>query len=297
MGDKALVERGSKHIRWFEEEISVRGCRLSLDKIKSFYRELDASNNAFGEQLVGSLPKDPERTDEQWEDFKQYLIDQAFRLTVRVTGMQDQQLVGDNAEVFDDPDLPNPIKSIYFTNTIAYEAEANGTEPRNAFSVTLDFDKPDVFDPHPLVSAETPNSSGVWVKAQDVTFFHSVVRTVEKKLTSHKTWYAPIHRNFTYDFGLWFVALPLSLYFSAFYMDKLIPDESEYSLFRWPLFIYFSGLCLLFYRGLVAYAKWAFPVNVLEDNRDRALRHRVILGAIGLWLFTQVASTIYGLIV
>ena len=63
------------------------------------------------------------------------------------------------------------------------------------------------------------------------------------------------------------------------------------------MFIYLTGLMLIAYRLLTSYAKWAFPVNVLADNKDTALKHRLALGAIFTWLFYQVASTLYGFIV
>ncbi len=295
MSDDALVELHRKPVNWFEERIPVRGCRLSLEKIKSLYRELDAPNKAFGEQLVASLPRDTSMSDEEWESNKRFLVQDGFKLTVTVTGLRDQQLYGETIEVFDHPELPNPIKSIYFTNSTAFARHASGNDPRNMVSVLLDFDKPKVFDPNPLVSAETPNTSNVYVRAEDVSFFNAVVRAVERKLTGHKTWYAPIHRNFSYDIGLWFVALPVALYFSALYMDKLIPVGSSFELFRWPLFVYFVGLCLIAYRLLVTYAKWAFPVNVLDENNDKALAHRLALGGVLIWLFLQVAGTVYGI--
>jgi hypothetical protein len=164
-------------------------------------------------------------------------------------------------------------------------------------SAFIDFSKPDLFDPNPLVSDATPNEGNVTVNAQDITFFNAVQKVVEKRLTSHRTWYGAIHRNFAYDVGLWIVALPIGLYFSAYYMDQIIPTGSSFELFRWPLFFYFVGLSLIAYRALTAYAKWAFPVNILLENKDYALTHRVMLGGFASWLFYKVASTIYTIVV
>ena len=80
-------------------------------------------------------------------------------------------------------------------------------------------------------------------------------------------------------------------------MNELIPENSAFQLFRWPLFFYFVGLSLMIYRALTAYAKWAFPVNVLEENKDSALKHRLALGAFLTWLFFEVASTLPGIVV
>ena len=297
MTEDALSSGGLKPIGWYEISIPVRGCRLSIENIKDVYRDLSLINKKFGEELIAKLQRDPNLTDDEWRRKREFLLDNAFRLTVTVNGSRDEQLYGEFIDVFDDPNLPKPIKSIFFTNATAFKRNANDNHPINRFSAFLDFGKPDIFDPRPLVSAETPNDGHVLVIAQDITFFNAVQKAVEKKITTRKTWYGAIHRNFAYDIGIWLIALPVSLYFSAYQMNELIPENSAFQLFRWPLFFYFVGLSLMIYRALTAYAKWAFPVNVLEENKDSALKHRLALGAFLTWLFFEVASTLPGIVV
>lgn len=297
MTDDALVATNRQSVGWYEEAIPVRGCHLTLENVKDVYRDLQAINRKFGEQIISSIPRNTEMTDKEWEAHKAFLLKDAFCLAIIVRGVRDEQLYDEAVEVFDSPSLPRPIKSIFFTNAISFKKHSNGNEPVNRVSVFLDFGKPDAFDPNPLVSAATPNEGNVTVNAQDITFFNAVQKVVEKRLTANKTWYGAIHRNFAYDVGMWFVALPAALYFSALYMDKVIPIGSKFDLFRWPLFVYFVGLSLIAYRGLTAYAKWAFPVNVLAENKDKALAHRLALGGFTSWLFYKVASTVYGIII
>ncbi|PWE30489.1 hypothetical protein DDZ14_15115 [Maritimibacter sp. 55A14] len=297
MAEDALVTSKRNPVSWYEEVIPVRGCRLSLEDIKGLYRDLHSINKKFGEQTIATLKRDPELTNEQWDQHKSFLLDDAFCLTTTVNGLRDQKIYAESVDIFDNLDLPKPIKSIFFTNVNSFKRNANGNEPINRIEVFLDFNKPDLFDPNPLVSAATPNDSYVTVNAQEITFFNAVQKAVEKKLTTHKTWYGAIHRNFAYDIGMWFIALPVSLCFSTYYMDQMIPAGSRFELFRWPLFIYFIGLSLIFYRALTAYAKWAFPVNILEENKDRAWNHRLVLGGFATWLLYKVASTAYGIIV
>lgn len=297
MSENALVVADRKPVGWYSEVLPIRGCSLSLENIKQVYTDILAINRKFGEQVISTLPRDPNFTDDEWERRKAFLLDDAFCLSVTVNSLRDQQLHGETLAVFDDPDLPMPIKSISFTNIDAFRRNANGNEPLNRVSVYLDFSKPDLFDPNPLVSEATPNNGNVTVSAQDITFFNAIQKAVEKKITTNKTWYAVIHRNYAYDVGLWLLALPLSLYFSAYYMDQLIPAGDALELFRWPLFIYFMGIFLIAYRAFMAYAKWAFPVNVLKENKDRALSHRLALASLSTWLLYKVASTIYGIVV
>lgn len=297
MTDDALATKSRNQVGWYEEAINLRGCRLGLDDIKTVYSDIQKINRSFGERLIASIPRDASMTDVQWERHQLFLLEDAFCLVVVIKGSRDEQLYGETASIFDSPDLPRPIKSVYFTNDISFKRHSEGKEPINHVSAFIDFSKPDLFDPNPLVSEPTPNESELKVNAQDITFFNAVQKAVEKRLMSRKTWYGSIHRSFSYDIGLWFFALPIGMYFSAYYMDKLIPSGSKFDLFRWPLFAYFLGLSLISYRALVAYAKWAFPVNVLIENNDKALRHRLALGGFSSWLFYQLASTVYATLV
>lgn len=297
MADDAIVTTERKPVGWYEEAIPIRGCHLTIDNIKEVYRDLQAINRKFGEQIIATIPRNPEMTDQEWEAHKAYLLDDAFCLTTTVRGLRDEQLYGETVAIFDSPNLPRPIKTVFFTNSTSFKRHANDKEPLNSVNVFLDFGKPDLFDPNPLVSAATPNEGRVTVNAHEITFFNAIQKAVEKRLIANRTWHGAIHRNFAYDIGMWFVALPAALYFSAFYMNQLVPAGSKFELFRWPLFAYLVGITLIAYRALTAYAKWAFPVNVLAENKDKALKHRLALGGFTSWLFYKLASTIYSIIV
>ena len=203
MSEDALAIADRQPIGWYEEVIPVRGCHLSLENIKEVYWDLTIINRKFGEQVISTLPRDESMTEEQWAAHKAFLLNDAFCLTTKITGLRDQQLYGEKVELFDNPDIPKPIRSIFFTNVNSFKRHASGNVPLNRLEVFLDFGKPEVFDPNPLVSAATSNDGNVTVNAQDMTFFRAVQRVVETKLTNNRTWYSLIHRNFAYDLGLW----------------------------------------------------------------------------------------------
>lgn len=292
----SLATSEQNHLHWHEDNIPLRGHKLSLEDIKEVYRELQEINRNFGEKLIAELPRNNEMTDKEWEAHKAFLLHDAFRLTVTIKGVGNKRLYGETEAIFDNTNLPKPVKYIYFTNVTAFQRNANGNSPENKLQVHLDFSKPDIADPFALVSAATQNDSGVTIEG-DLAFFNSIQKTIEAKFTHLKTRYGAIHRNFVYDIGIWFLVIPASLYFSAYYMDRLIPADHEYELYRWPLFIYLNGCALVFYRVLTAYTKWAFPVNILKENKDGALRHRIVLGGVFTWLFYQFASTAYSIVV
>ncbi|WP_299988125.1 hypothetical protein [uncultured Ruegeria sp.] len=286
----------SKQVGWFEESIPIRGCKLSLVDIKNIYEELSAINRAYGETIVATLPKNPEMSDAEWEQHVGYLLQDAFCLTVSIRGERDQQLYGEDAQVFTSDSLPNPIKSIYFNNITAWRRNANNTDPQNRIEVFLDFSKPALFDPSSLVSEPTPNASEVTVRADDMMYFRAVRQVIDTKLMTQRTWYGAIHRSFAYDVGMWTIALPAGLILATHYMELWLPSEGNLAAYRWAFFLYSVGLVLIGYRFLNSYVKWAFPVNLLSDNQDKALRHRLALGAIFVWLAYKAADAIYELL-
>ena len=285
-----------RSVAWFEESIPVRGCRLTLEVVKDFYLELSRINREFGQRTITDLDRDESMSDEEWADFKELLLDDAFRLTVTIVGHSDQRVYGEDADIFAADDLPDRIKCIYFNNITAFRRHANDNIPRNRLEVTLDFDKPALLDPNLVVSEATPNISQVQLNANEISFFRAVQGVIDTKLKNHRTWYGFLHKNFSYDLGMWVFALPVALFFSSHLMDRLLPINSQYSSFRIAFFIYASGLMLLLYRFLSSYAKWAFPVNVLVENRDKAVKHRILIGALATWLFFQLADTLYSVV-
>ncbi|CUH83152.1 hypothetical protein TM5383_00335 [Thalassovita mediterranea] len=285
-----------KFIGWYEETIPIRGCRLDLDGIKELYIELSSINRKFGAGEIAGLVRDPEMSDAEWNGYQEYLLEDAFCLAILIKGENDQQVYGESSEVFESEALPNPIKAIYFDNVKAWRRHAPNVDPQNRIEVYLDFGKPPLLDPTSVLSEPTPNASNVSVRADDMTYFRAVQKVVDDKLLSHRTWYSAIHGSFAYDVGIWLVALPAGLVIATFYMESLLPVGSRLEVYRWAFFIYALGLTVLGYRFVTGYAKWAFPVNVLADNKDRSVRHRVALGGIFAALGYKAFDAVYSLL-
>lgn len=295
MTDDSTLVAAKAPMAWYEQMIPIRGCHLTLDNIKDLYRQLSVINRNFGVQVISTLEREPELDDAAWEERKKFLLEDAFALTVTIMGQEDQQHYGETIDIFSLDTLPKPVTKIYFTNITAWKRHASGSEPPNSLQVTIDFTKPQLFDPSPLVSEQTPNNSNVAIHARDMTYFRAVQRVVETTVLSHQTWYQFIHRNFAYDVGIWLLTLPFGLVFATYYMDRLLPIGGPYETYRWAFFIYAIGMALIVYRFLNAYAKWAFPVNVLEENKDTAWKHRLVLAGAVSWLFYKGVDIIYGL--
>jgi len=294
MSEDALSKEAKGDIQWYEDIIPVRGCHLTLPRIKAAYRELWVLTKKQGDTIVGGLVKPEDMSDEDFAKRNEFLKDDAFRVTVSIIGFDGETTFGSTEAIFDSKNLPQPIRTIFFTNVTAFRKHANGGDPPNQFSVWLHFDKPPLFDPNPLVSEPTKNSSEVQIRADDVGYFRAIQTIVSGKLRSNKKSLSFIHEKFAYDIGLWFLALPYALYWITIYNDYFFPVDGRHTSFRVAFYIYGMGISLLLYRALFGYLKWAFPVNILEENKDKATKHRYVLGGIVTSLLVAGAKSVLG---
>mgnify|MGYP001397571373 CR=1 FL=1 len=294
MNDDSLRKESRGKFQWYADSIPVRGCQLDLPLIKAAYRELTTLTQKEGEAIIAKLPRPEEMSEDDFAKRNTFLRDDAFRVTVSIIGFDGETTYGEDETIFDSANLPQPIKTIFFTNATAFKRHADGAEPPNRFYTWLHFDKPPLFDPNPLVSETTQNSSLVEIKADDVVYFRAVQNIVTGRLCSKRKFYSVIHEKFAYDIGLWFIALPYALYWVTVYNDYFFPTDSTIASYRVAFFIYASGMCLILYRALFMYLKWAFPLNVLEENKDNATKHRVVLGAIVMGLVISGLTSIIG---
>ncbi len=263
---------------------SIRGSKLSIKRIRDAVRELEMLNKEEGRKAIAKLKIGDGETEKQFSEKKEFLLDDAFRITVSIEGYKGKNVYGENENVFDSPQLPSPIKMIYFTNETAYSRNANGDSPPNRLSFKFNFDKPQIFDPSISVSQPTPNDSEVSVLAHELGFF-GAVENIVNQLNTPRRWHSLIHGRFTYDVGLWFLFMPLALFFITILANHLLTFQGDQITIRIAFFVFCLGVSLMVYRGLFDYMRWVFPVIALEENKDSATRHRLIFSGIISFIF------------
>jgi hypothetical protein len=294
MVDENLNTAPKNSVEWFEVEIPVRGCVFSLKQIQLAYSELDRVTQRECERSIAELKQPEEQSDADWASWTADVRNRAFRLTVSIIGGDDNVTkYGETSEIFDDTDLPFPIKTIYFTNETAYKRMANNNLPPNGFQLTIEFGKPPLFDPNPLVGQPTINASHAKLKARDITYFRATQNVFHTLVNKHKHWYSFIHAKFAYDVGLWVVGAPYILYMVTVYCDKFFPYSGPHSSFRVAFYIYGIGIGLMLYRLLYSYLRWAFPVNVLKENKDTATKHRAFFAAIVMAMTVHLLMNVF----
>jgi len=236
------------------------------------------------------------------QDKQQFLSDvaryrqNAFQVTVTITGGRGDHLAGVAPEIFDSPNLPDRISTIYLTNVTQHKTYT-GNDPADRFELFLDFRKPPLLDGENPVSGATPNNSNLSIRSQNEGWISEITEKVESLLDTKKVGRLLLHRSFIYDFGLWVIWMPLIIYISykfAPFIEKHISSRSEILGIVSYVWIVF-GLAML-YRTMFGYTKWAFPTVELEENAHNTKRHRVfwytlLVGAI-ISIFLDMLSVL-----
>lgn len=274
-----------------KKTIPLRSLNVSIQDVRRIVERLLPHVDDEGHREVTLLLENGPNNQERRE-LLEAQREQAFRITVTIYGRDGESLFGYGTEPFESPNIPEPIDSIYISNTAAYQT-VTGNTPLNNFSINLDFSTPPLIDNNNPVSNPTPNYSNFTVEGTReawIALIHqAVMEILAKKLNKRKF----MHAAFVYDMGLFLFGLPSALYVCWRISEFVEINVGAISPFiSAATYIYIVFLVLIFYRALFGYTKWAFPIVELTSNESRSKLHRkfwfTILGSLA-------ASAIYDL--
>ena len=200
--------------------------------------------------------------------------EQAFQITVTITGRDGEILFGYGTDPFDSLNLPEPIASVFITNHTAFQG-VTGQNPVNSFSLSLDFSTPPLVDSNNPVSSPTPNFSELTVEGNRESWVASVQEAVMGILGRKSNGRGLLHAAFVYDVGLMLMGFPFAI-FVCWRATRIVEANLgiHSSFLSVAAYIYIAVFVLAAYRGLFGYMKWAFPTVELTDGDNRAKIHR-----------------------
>ena len=275
-----------------KKTIPLRGLNVSILDVQRIVERLLPHVDEEGHREVTELLENGPDTRERREQLEVYR-EHAFRITVTIVGRDGESSFGYGTEPFDSPNMPEPIESIYISNSAAYQTVA-GRNPLNNFTLTLDFSTPPLVDNNNPVSSPTQNFSNFSVEGDRdswIALIHQAVMEILGKKTNCRRL---MHGAFVYDIGLLLFGLPAAIYLcwrlSEFVEANLGVINQFFSA---ATYIYIVFLVLNAYRVLFGYTKWAFPTVELTSNESRSKIHRKTWFAI---LISLTASAIYDLL-
>ena len=272
--------------------IPLRGLNVSIDDVRRIVDRLSPHVDDEGRREIDRLLENGPDTHERRE-LLEVEREQAFRITVTIFGRDGESLFGYGTELFDSPNIPEPIESIYISNSAAYQTVAR-REPLNNFTLTLDFSTPPLVDNNNPVSSPTQNFSNFTVEGDRDAWVASIHQAVMDILEKRSNGRRFMHAAFVYDIGLLIFGLPAAIYL-CWRLSKFVEASlGVISPFISAVtYIYIVFLVLNVYRVLFGYTKWAFPPVELTNNQSRSKLHRKFWYAI---LVSLTAGAMYNLL-
>jgi hypothetical protein len=258
---------------------------VSKECLFSLLQILQERSHAAGEIEIADF-KRGELSDEAFEDNKK-LLREGFNLKPTIVSGDGKELWGNLKDIFESPNFPDQLKSVYINSEIPLKAAYN-YNPSNSFEIFIDFSKPDLFNLSFLPSQETPNESNIKVQGYDATWVHGVFNEFNVFIKSNPSKMRWLHLHSVYDFLVLVLAVPLGFWISyrlSYIINKIFVDVSVFLLNG--LYIYIFLFSLLLFRLLFQYARWVWPLVEYQSNKNKHINHQVIIGMILLGIITS----------
>lgn len=244
---------------------------------------------------INQAIRQPNQTEEEFQNNLNIARQQVFRITITIVGgnkPDEISILGSDETIFDNKDLPEPIKSISMNNSAAYNYFTGG-DPDNSFELSFDFEEMDLIDNSNPVSSPTPNNSYLYINGRNSSWNAVVEKSVMEILDNRSNSRSIFHKAHIFDVGLWVFVVPLAIYLCSCaspLIDKFTGHADTF--IAASIYIYIFFMCLWGWRLLFGYTRWAFPVIELEENSKNIKMHRgfwytIATGLVGtaIWQF------------
>ncbi|WP_127431531.1 hypothetical protein [Rhizobium anhuiense] len=276
------------------KNIPIGSAAVTLPGIRRMWRDLNALVAEQGEIELSRLVRQEGHSLEEFEAYKQNARNNVFRILGTVEFENDVAIHDVDPEIVNiDPDGPL-IRFIYMSHITPYQ-QSIGVKPEHAFEVILDFRQPPLLDASSVISAPTPNATKVAVSGSRDAWQAGVTQAVIRNIARRRpvrTWF---HGSFIYDLFLVLIGLPLALYacwFFAPFVNGALSQAGPVVIGAAYLYIGFCAIWI--YRILFSYAKWAFPLVEISEQRTKPLKHRalwwLIVATLGAKIFWDIAD-------
>jgi hypothetical protein len=261
---------------------------LSVDKhyLNNLFKILEERCRDAGEIEVSNF-KQKEQSAEVYEQNKKTLRE-GFELKITLNSLDGQELWGGITDIFDSPNFPDQIKSMYVNSEIPLKI-GYSYYPRNSFELLLDFSKPELFNLSLMPSQETPNASNITVQGLDATWVHGLFNEFTNFIKRHPSRLTWLHKHSVYDWLVWGFGLPFSFWASYKLSNIINSIFSKFSVFVQNaayVYVFFASLTL--FRMLFHYARWVWPLIEYRSSKNISQKHRIILGTITLGIVSML---------
>jgi len=264
----------------------IKSFSVEKGDLHQLFNILRERNNAAGDIELAKFKK-MDQTDEVYEKNKKFLKE-SFELKLTVSGTDGRELYGSVSEIFDSPNFPDDLGSIFVSSDITLHTAYN-LHARNYFQLLLDFNKPQVLDLSFLPSQATPNASNICVTGYNATWVHGLFNEFNNFIDKHPSRLPWIHRHSVYDLLLYIFGLPFGFWMTYKLSGILNKVFGTFSVFiQSASYVYVFFVSLVIFRLLFHYARWIWPLVEYQGGGNRALKHRITLVALALGIISGV---------
>lgn len=279
--------------RGLTRSAKIPSCKVSIDDLRSLYRDLSEHANGTLEMYLNSVKRPADRTEEDFEAGKRIARDE-WRLVVAVTGSKGEQLTGITVDTLDDIYLPDQISTITFDSNAV--PQTHNVQLPNRFALTLDFTEPVNMGRYDPWKEPTPNNSALHIVGTDrawVTGVYEEILSFFRGRERKRRW-GWLHTTAAFNLLSWTIGLPGALWIGYRAHSYLASFELPGSLLG-GILIYIALLAFLVFRILLGTARWAFPHIELEGSRSTGARRwaSVIVTWLLLALLYDVLKTLF----
>jgi hypothetical protein len=271
--------------------------RLRRDDLRKLHRILNSKQFEYRDRIIPMLARQESETEEQFSKRKASVFN-SFITSVTIDTATGVMLTGNEEKFLDKENLPDNIKSIFFSTATSIRT-INNFIPQCTIVVFLDFTQPPIFDFSRLPTLATQNESNFEIHSDSEGWFTSSNANLTEFFNSRATRTDWLHRGGIYDALLFVLGLPFAIWL-CYRLGQLVETRQSISLFiRIGLYVYTFFLALNCFRFLFSYSRWVFPKVELEGIKASSpLRHRgtwaVILGAITAAFIYDVGKSFFG---
>ncbi|MCL9783634.1 hypothetical protein M9194_19605 [Vibrio sp. S4M6] len=255
------------------QKMTVTSLSLDKDELKQFCDILQQRANSAAEIEARLFLKNENQTEEVYEENKATLKS-SFKLKVTIAGADGDQHWGTIEEVFNSPNFPESVKSLYIESDLTLRVNHN-YHPHNSFKVFLDFSKPKIFDFSFMPNTETPNESMIEVQGYDSTWVNGVFSELKSFIDKRASKLSIVHNHSVYDVLVWILGFPLAFWVcSKFSVPIEVSFGSNNIYLSGALYLYSFVITLFLFRVLFHYLRWVCPLVEYQNKKNSMLVHR-----------------------
>ena len=240
--------------------LPIKACSLNNNGLQQLYRLLQQKVDEAANYEVSKLNRLDTQSDQDFVDMCE-LVRDAFRISVQITTEDGEVILAEDDSFLDDINLPNNISLVQFDSGYNFRNISNNSQPKNHFTVTLDFNKQRAFDNNNPATAPLVNKSALECWGEDPNWVIAVHDRAKNFFSDRKIPNAWLHHTNTYDILLILLGFPIGFWVLYRVLQVANSELGEVPLvLGLAILVYVFVVWLFFFRVIFFYARWAWPL-------------------------------------